>query len=1157
MNKKKFIICSLTGACAFLVSICVISNQKSQIENFNAKNCEHKHVEKYSGVAPTLTSNGIMKHYACCDCHTAWLDENKTIVIGNTVSDRSKIDIYQKTQYTVIDKSDISNDDILLLRNDKPYVVGLDQTNWSQSLDGKGDGSFEYVNIDDRKAVRISAENLTTSQRSMLDASYSGYSSWVFNKKLSGKIEVSFDYKNYDLDCSSFMSEARTHAVFIGNKTIGQEYNLTNDNLWHHYSFTLSESINLTNLAFKVHHFTGEIFISNLHINALVLNPFTIEKNLKTIEFLPVENADYYIVHDDNHNEDEIRIESTDIGSDGKFHYSPFVVGEHSIYVTAHDEDGLYSSSSSNTINSISVDPVFFYEQIANEYYIPDTYEGPTPDLPTDYKNTFDYWGNSYHAYQTVNGTLMGGTDGFINRLDFTNLDLLDSIICNAIELGCNIICLNDFGDGCLRLNDGDPSHEFINTPLKRIMDRVWQYNLKVICYDQTIHHKAMDELNETISRQIVFDHFLDEKYGLPLIQHKAFYGLTTTDEPNKDNVVHSGNVVRYCNEFFSEYYVSKSLAVKKPFVLASLLPFNTSVFNDEGDYKQYLRDWLNSSQSDYLVFDAYTYTTSSYKQNRYFTDEIIDLQYTILSELKCEAGYSNLKVHQVTTSNNDKDARSPFTVDDVFGSTLLAAAFNNFGISRFTYFPASFTYHWNNSVVGRDGGKKAGYYWIKEAQKQFNFINNLLEGFTVSSVKFNTNGSYDDYSTTRTAIIKLTNGINNYVAYLNYDSNPYNYYNNIGTTIPNDRVYYKFGENQDLLKHIGSNNYVTAYKGEMILLLDEENGPRDITLDAAFIAGSFGKKGTSDLVGFDYFVENNVLNLVATDGSNPFVWLNQNCYESNSSLIDVAKASTSFTIRCKTDAGSKYEYLLTDYVKGRETEYIAYRPDINDASGDWDDVTFTGYPNNIDSLALNFFLGCASVGKTLLIESFTFHEVSAPLFIFEDLEIYDHRTISDVYGRSEVVCDYTNPDFERDKSFYPSMSNITRSYSFDFNVKLSNTKNSIFFFTQGNTGWSGIELVILSGGTIQLYLPSPGRAQNGFYELEGSESFDKEYNINFGVIRTKSSNKLYLFVKVNGVYWIRWAIDDSNEYSSSHIGFYNYASVDNNTIMKISDFKY
>lgn len=94
MNKRtKFIVFTL--ACVALVgaSGLLTNNFVNQIHGVNAEDCTHTHVEHYSSVAPTTWSAGYVEHWACCTCHTAWSDEARTTIIGQTYTNRTNIDV--------------------------------------------------------------------------------------------------------------------------------------------------------------------------------------------------------------------------------------------------------------------------------------------------------------------------------------------------------------------------------------------------------------------------------------------------------------------------------------------------------------------------------------------------------------------------------------------------------------------------------------------------------------------------------------------------------------------------------------------------------------------------------------------------------------------------------------------------------------------------------------------------------------------------------------------------------------------------------------------------------------------------------------------------------------------------------------------------------
>lgn len=64
-----------------------VFNNAKNLSFVHADECTHEHVEHYAETPEHI------EHWACCNCHMAWGDENLTEIIGNTISDRTNIDI--------------------------------------------------------------------------------------------------------------------------------------------------------------------------------------------------------------------------------------------------------------------------------------------------------------------------------------------------------------------------------------------------------------------------------------------------------------------------------------------------------------------------------------------------------------------------------------------------------------------------------------------------------------------------------------------------------------------------------------------------------------------------------------------------------------------------------------------------------------------------------------------------------------------------------------------------------------------------------------------------------------------------------------------------------------------------------------------------------
>ncbi len=63
----------------------------------NAEACSHSHVEHYKG--SFANGKGQVEHWACCSCHKAWADEDKTIYLGNTLTNRENIEFTTEYAY--------------------------------------------------------------------------------------------------------------------------------------------------------------------------------------------------------------------------------------------------------------------------------------------------------------------------------------------------------------------------------------------------------------------------------------------------------------------------------------------------------------------------------------------------------------------------------------------------------------------------------------------------------------------------------------------------------------------------------------------------------------------------------------------------------------------------------------------------------------------------------------------------------------------------------------------------------------------------------------------------------------------------------------------------------------------------------------------------
>lgn len=788
--------------------------------------CKHGSVEEHNALAPTLSREGLMHHYACCDCHAAFQDETYKIQLSvNTTTDRDKLSITRKTAINPIDKSYVSNDDDIILVNEN-HVYGLDQTNWMSTQSGIGSGNVEYYSLDSKKALRISTEELDANHFASLDDNYYGYSEIAFSKRLTGTITMKFDYKLYDLNTDKFNNESKVQAVWYSEDGYKRtsDMELITDNKWHTVVVSSPVKMTTNDIAFKIHHFDGEMYISNLSLTSTGLDFPILFREGGSVKWESVPNADYYIVNDSNNNPNEIRVEASS-ASENILTYKPTAAGKHNIYVTAYDSDGVYDPSISNVVEGIEVDPVFFYDNMINKYYINDSYLSDGNSDSSD-KALVSNWGHEdgkYYAWYTNNGTY---TTNENERLRFNTTDSngnLARIVREAKELGTNVLHVSH-QDGYL----GNQTLES-NQELKTIMDYAHANNLKVTIMSNVIYAASVNGPSEATVRSQVQGYL--KAYGKTLLEHPAFYGFALRDEPPREgygelqSVEYVSWTARAVLDYYAENYGSINFSCERPFFVCALLQYGgTNIFHCEYDYENYVETWLRITGLDYFSTDIYTYTT----QQKYGDNpEGIDINYNILMQLKKR--YKNLKMHLTITSNNDVYERASCNQYDIFGSTLYAAAMNNYGVSRYTYYPAMDTYHWSNGVVNRDGSHTSKYEWIKQAQAQYEFIHDKLYDYYPIDASYVTDGEYGqkeswlsskERTNTRRMDITLSNGTYEATMIVNYNSQA-DKVSTFSVTIPTGKLYYKFGMGETSTEYISTGGSVSLTNGTAVLIMD------------------------------------------------------------------------------------------------------------------------------------------------------------------------------------------------------------------------------------------------------------------------------------------------------------------------------------------------
>ncbi|MBO6280527.1 MAG: hypothetical protein J6M95_02995 [Bacilli bacterium] len=215
-------------------------------------NGEHHHEFQYIYARrPTINLVGYSSgFYYCADCHNYYLDKNDKEPV-----DISKYELAQKSEKEEIE--DATNSDIAYVRSNASYI---DQIKWDEYFYGVGDADYKYYEIDEKKALRVSTENLDDFKKGLRENNGNGYSTFNFSKEVTTRF-VTFDYQYYDLN--SDLDNRSMHALFNYNDKT-KKLDLINDNKWHSITIDLEIVENLKDTSFSIYHFDGEIFISNL-----------------------------------------------------------------------------------------------------------------------------------------------------------------------------------------------------------------------------------------------------------------------------------------------------------------------------------------------------------------------------------------------------------------------------------------------------------------------------------------------------------------------------------------------------------------------------------------------------------------------------------------------------------------------------------------------------------------------------------------------------------------------------------------------------------------------------------------------------------------------------------------------------------------------------
>ncbi len=470
-----------------------------------------------------------------------------------------------------------------------------------------------------------------------------------------------------------------------------------------------------------------------------------------------VENADYYLVKDDNDYRDGVIVMA-----DEELSYTTEVVGQHNVTVTAYSYyDEFKTSATSASFATVEVKPVFSYKAMYSGLYKFTESQMKTLGISTSGNYYIDDQGtiltsdDEYFVYYNKD---TGWSPNEANATDWTSPDELPAHAARLKAMGNNILLINEGSIASFETDD-----VWHTSRLKYVMDTAWTLGMKVIVCDEAFY-----QLSKEASSQSQVANVIKSRAGFAeYVQHPAFYGFSLKDEPERNEVQNVGYTVKALKAACAELGLSKANG-NEPFFLACLYQKNVG-FSTIWNYNDYLTNWLKYTELDYLYVDIYTSHAMGDSTDRYkstFEELYGNGTNAVVS--------GDIKFYQaITAHTQNKGTEGKLTEQDLYMAMLYAAAHNVAGYSWFCYFPI--VTELAASMVGFDGngygngiGNNAtsGYSYYNAAQKaasQFEVIQSIFNGYKLKTRDYNS--SKELLTTT------LSNGSKTITMYTNADT--------------------------------------------------------------------------------------------------------------------------------------------------------------------------------------------------------------------------------------------------------------------------------------------------------------------------------------------------------------------------------------------------
>ena len=468
-----------------------------------------------------------------------------------------------------------------------------------------------------------------------------------------------------------------------------------------------------------------------------------------TVTWTEVENADYYVVSDNNDYRDRVVVMKGQTLS-----YKAEVVGNHSITVTAHSYYEDINSATSKAITTPEVKPVFTYKSMLDGLYKFSSSQMSTMGIST----TGCYYDSNDKLYFVYYNKDTGWSPNGAEATDWTSPAEFPAHAQRLKDMGNNIILI---------AYDTNASYKAEETwsasRMRYVMDTAWSMGMKVLVCDEVFYDLSFcdsDHKNTCAQSKAQVTTAINTRDGFAeYVTHPAFYGFSLDDEPYAEYL----DAMSYTISALDD--ACEALGVSDPFYLACLFQsYGSDKVYTGSTLQNYYKDWLSIKGVDnkYLYVDIYTQHAMDYTAywmtNRY--ENSFDAVY----------GSSNLggkyKFYQAITSHTQNDGT--LSEQDLYMSLLYAAAHDVAGYAWFCYFPIAGELA--GTMVGYDGNgygngignKASGSYYnaAKTAGYQFELIQGLLDGYD-----WKTRSVSGDLLTTT-----LSNGTNTATMYVNAD---------------------------------------------------------------------------------------------------------------------------------------------------------------------------------------------------------------------------------------------------------------------------------------------------------------------------------------------------------------------------------------------------